>query len=611
MENPVYYVQYAHARIASIGRKAAERGRRARGRSTTSTSSLLAHERELELLRALARVPRRASPRRPSCARRRRSRTWVRDFATRVPRLLPRLPGAHRRRRAHPGPAVAGRGVPDRARQRARRSSACSAPDEMARLDDDDDDATSDDRERRAVRPDAAARVGAGRRRRRPVDRRRRPRRRSPTSSARRSTSTTRTSCARGAASTATRSAPARRVREQGVPLHRDGAARRRGGSRTSTSRPAASCTSRCTPGSRPSGIVFHGNNKSDAELRAALERGRRPHRRRLVRRARPPRGARRGAAAPRRACWCASRPGVEAHTHEFIETGTDDSKFGFRSRTATRSRAVQRVVDERRAASFAGLALPHRLAGVPARLVRSARSTDGRRSCRRSRATTRRDRRGAEPRRRARRALPRRATTPPSIARVRGARCSDAFAQGARRRTACGRGPTLMVEPGRSIAAPAGVTLYTRRHDQGDPRRAHLRRGRRRHERQPAAGHLRRAATRRSSRRGPTAPRPLRGRRSRASTASRATCSCATRTCPPTSRSATCSPRRSPAPTATRWRRNYNKVPRPAVVFVRDGVGPARRAPRDLRRPRAARRAPMSRCGAPVGAPDDGDGCS
>ena len=33
---------------------------------------------------------------------------------------------------------------------------------------------------------------------------------------------------------------------------------------------------------------------------------------------------------------------------------------------------------------------------------------------------------------------------------------------------------------------------------------------------------------------------------------------------CPPTSPSATSSPRRSPAPTATRWARNYNKVPAP-----------------------------------------------
>ena len=57
MENPVYYVQYAHARIASIGRQAAERGHRARCRSLDVDLAPLAHERELELLRALAQYP--------------------------------------------------------------------------------------------------------------------------------------------------------------------------------------------------------------------------------------------------------------------------------------------------------------------------------------------------------------------------------------------------------------------------------------------------------------------------------------------------------------------------------------------------------------------------
>ncbi|MFN2607657.1 MAG: arginine--tRNA ligase [Acidimicrobiales bacterium] len=56
MENPVYYVQYAHARIASIGRVAAERGI---GRLPIATVdlSLLAHPRELDVLRSLADLP--------------------------------------------------------------------------------------------------------------------------------------------------------------------------------------------------------------------------------------------------------------------------------------------------------------------------------------------------------------------------------------------------------------------------------------------------------------------------------------------------------------------------------------------------------------------------
>jgi arginyl-tRNA synthetase len=56
MENPVYYVQYAHARIASIGRVAAERSL-ARTPLDATDLSLLTHERELDVLRALAELP--------------------------------------------------------------------------------------------------------------------------------------------------------------------------------------------------------------------------------------------------------------------------------------------------------------------------------------------------------------------------------------------------------------------------------------------------------------------------------------------------------------------------------------------------------------------------
>lgn len=56
MENPVYYVQYAHARIASIGRRATEEGV-TRVPLEEADLSLLADEREQELLRALALYP--------------------------------------------------------------------------------------------------------------------------------------------------------------------------------------------------------------------------------------------------------------------------------------------------------------------------------------------------------------------------------------------------------------------------------------------------------------------------------------------------------------------------------------------------------------------------
>jgi arginyl-tRNA synthetase len=52
-ENPVYYVQYAHARIASILKKAAEAGATSEGGDV----ALLIHPAELELIRAMLRFP--------------------------------------------------------------------------------------------------------------------------------------------------------------------------------------------------------------------------------------------------------------------------------------------------------------------------------------------------------------------------------------------------------------------------------------------------------------------------------------------------------------------------------------------------------------------------
>jgi arginyl-tRNA synthetase len=79
MENPVYYVQYAHARIASIGRKAAEKGVTRRPLADVDLSPLT-HEREDELMRALVAYPdvvrEAAELRAPQ-----KVSTWVRDFA--------------------------------------------------------------------------------------------------------------------------------------------------------------------------------------------------------------------------------------------------------------------------------------------------------------------------------------------------------------------------------------------------------------------------------------------------------------------------------------------------------------------------------------------------
>jgi arginyl-tRNA synthetase len=81
MDNPVYYVQYAHARIASIGRRAALAGVTRHPILDTDLAPLR-HDRELDLLRSLVLYPdvvaEAAMLRAPH-----RVTTWVRDFAAR------------------------------------------------------------------------------------------------------------------------------------------------------------------------------------------------------------------------------------------------------------------------------------------------------------------------------------------------------------------------------------------------------------------------------------------------------------------------------------------------------------------------------------------------
>ncbi len=57
-DNPVFYVQYAHARVSSILRNGAQHGLAPAGGEHPFDPSLLAHEKEGELLRALAEFPR-------------------------------------------------------------------------------------------------------------------------------------------------------------------------------------------------------------------------------------------------------------------------------------------------------------------------------------------------------------------------------------------------------------------------------------------------------------------------------------------------------------------------------------------------------------------------
>ena len=93
------------------------------GRRTTSTRRCSSHEREGELLRALAEFPRvvaaAAELREPH-----RVARYLEDTAGDLPPVLRQLPGAAAGRRGAdrpaPGPAAAGRRHPDRARQRPR-----------------------------------------------------------------------------------------------------------------------------------------------------------------------------------------------------------------------------------------------------------------------------------------------------------------------------------------------------------------------------------------------------------------------------------------------------------------------------------------------------------
>jgi diaminopimelate decarboxylase len=104
--------------------------------------------------------------------------------------------------------------------------------------------------------------------------------------------------------------------------------------------------------------IVFHGNNKSDAELQVALERGVG----RIVAdsfdeldriEALVAAGAGPVQGAPARVLVRVT-PGVEAHTHEYIATGADDSKFGFTLSNGSARDAALRVVKSE-AMHFAG----------------------------------------------------------------------------------------------------------------------------------------------------------------------------------------------------------------------------------------------------------------
>jgi diaminopimelate decarboxylase len=108
-----------------------------------------------------------------------------------------------------------------------------------------------------------------------------------------------------------------------------------------------------------PGRIVLHGNNKSTEELARALEVGvgrvvvdsldEIDRLAELV-----------GRGLPRADALIRVTPGVEAHTHEYVRTGQDDSKFGFSLASGAAHEAARRLT---------GRGAPARLVGVHAHI--------------------------------------------------------------------------------------------------------------------------------------------------------------------------------------------------------------------------------------------------
>ena len=85
MDNPVFYVQMAHARACNIERFAADRGAQA-GEFADVDLSLLIHDRELEVLRSLHEYPERGG-----CGLSGSGAPPHHGVATRTRRCVPRL----------------------------------------------------------------------------------------------------------------------------------------------------------------------------------------------------------------------------------------------------------------------------------------------------------------------------------------------------------------------------------------------------------------------------------------------------------------------------------------------------------------------------------------
>ena len=377
-----------------------------------------------------------------------------------------------------------------------------------------------------------------------------------PTSSARRCSSTTRPTCAAAAARRSRRSGPTVRLRHQGVPLPGHGPPRPRGGHAPRRRDRRRARTSPCRPACPPTGSSCTATTSRRRAARRARRR-RRPDRRRL--RSTSSTGSRRSSPPARRRPKVLLRitPGVEAHTHEFVRPARTTPSSGSALPLGRRGRgrrpgpaiaAVElvglhaHIGSQIFVADFFDAAVE--VAGAP--FV----ATHGPARARRRRRPRRRLRRG------------------------RGGAVDHRVGRRRSREACAGAGhhrPRSPAEPGRAIVAAAAVTLYTvgtikdipgiRTYvavDGGmsdNPRPGALRQ---RLRGVPAPG-----VDADRPRLRPRGRQALRvGRRARARRPA----------CPPTSPSATSSPPRSPAPTATRWARTTTRCPARPSCSSRDG---------------------------------------
>jgi diaminopimelate decarboxylase len=205
-----------------------------------------------------------------------------------------------------------------------------------------------------------------------------------------------------------------------------------------------------------PQRIHFHGNNKSQAELQQAIAAGvgrivvDNFHELALL----TTLSAARGAAAPL-PIWLRLAPGVSAHTHHHIQTGQEDTKFGFSLAAGAAARAVALAL------AAPGLALrglhahvgsqiydPAALAAAAARLVAFAAEMRAQHGF----ALQELSPGGGW-------GVPMTAEDPPAPLEPYVAALSQAIVAACRRHAL--PLPHLVLEPGRSLMARAGVALY------------------------------------------------------------------------------------------------------------------------------------------------------